>query len=100
MSAGSDICYCDMCILDPCAFMQDAASMPTALAVPLLVLLCRQRLAATHLLIGVMLMTLIVVQLSLGVLHCQLLSLYLIVDAIVVILQLGSIRPAAQSYVA
>ena len=74
--------------------------MPTALAVPLHVLLCRQRLAATHLLISVVLMTLIVVQLSLGILHCQLLRLYLIVDAIVVILQLGSIRPAAEARVA
>jgi len=45
-------------------------------------------------------MTLIIVQLSLSILHCQLLSLYLSDDAIVVILQLGSIRPAAQACVA
>lgn len=80
--------------------MQDAASRPTALAVLLYVLLCRQRLAATHLLIGVVLMTLVVVQLSLGILHCQLLSLYLIVDAIIVVLQPGSIRPAAHACIA
>ena len=45
-------------------------------------------------------MTLIVVQLSLGILHGQLLSMYLIVDAIVVILQPGAIRPAAQACIA